>query len=80
MARRSKKQAETPVEAAEAAAPQSAPKLVDFDMWYANRKNKIPAEHRKEVLKADFRGRGLKDRASMQDFDEALGKYGVKLS
>jgi hypothetical protein len=38
---------------------------VDFDGWYASREDAIPAQHRKEILLADF--------------DEALRKYGVKL-
>lgn len=63
------------VVAEEVAVPQ-----LDFDAWYALRKPRIPKHHHKEILKADFKARGLGQQASMQDFDGALEKYGVKLS
>ena len=58
----------------EVAVPQ-----LDFDAWYALRKLRIPKHHHKEILKADFKARGLGQQESMQDFDAALEKYGVKL-
>lgn len=81
MAKKAKGQvAETLQEAPQEASQAPKVELADFDTWYAARHLKIPQQHRKEVLKADFRGRGLKEPASMQDYDEALQKYGVKLS
>lgn len=66
---------EVPVEEAEEAAPK-----VDFDVWHTLRKGRIPRQHHKEILKADFEARGLGQEESMADYDAALGKYGVKLS
>ena len=56
----------------------SAPK-VDFDAWYASRGRHIPKHHHKEILKADFMGRGLNMFETMEDFDRALAQYGIKL-
>lgn len=66
-------------------APQEAPKKaeakkVEFDAWYAARAAAIPAVHKKEIIKADFKGRKVPMIATMDDFDEALKKYGVKLA
>ncbi len=67
---------------AEAAPEQEAaaeePK-VQFDGWYALRSARIPAIHKKEILKADFKGRKVPMLATMAEFDEALKKYGVEL-
>jgi len=52
---------------------------VDFDTWYVLREPQIPAHHRKEIIKADFKGRGISVIATMAEFDEALRKYGIKL-
>jgi hypothetical protein len=52
---------------------------IDFDGWYASREDAIPAQHRKEILLADFRARKVPMVARIKDFDEALRKYGVKL-
>ena len=59
------------------AAPQS-PK-VDFDAWWAMVENKIPVQHRKEIILADFGARGLTKKETMTSYHEALKKYGVKL-
>ena len=53
---------------------------VEFDGWYAKRSGQIPAVHKKEILKADFKGRKVPMVATMAEFDEALKKYGVKLA
>lgn len=53
--------------------------LVEFEEWYAAREEFIPSHHRKEILKADFKGRGLGDKETMADFDYALKEYGVEL-
>lgn len=54
------------------------PKM-QFDGWYALRSSVIPAIHKKEILKADFKGRKVPMVATMAEFDEALKKYGVEL-
>lgn len=54
--------------------------LMDFDSWWALRASKIPAHHRKEVIRADFRGRGISMKESVVDFDKALEEYGIKLT
>lgn len=63
----------------EAPAEEQAEKL-DFDAWYVMREAKIPKAHHKEIIKADFKGRGLGQQESVNDFDAALKKYGVKLA
>ena len=60
-------------------APVEQPKL-DFDGWHAMRKHLIPALHKKEILKADFKARKVPALATIAEFDEALKKYGVKLA
>lgn len=54
--------------------------LVEFDAWYASRASRIPSQHHKEILWADFKARGLKKMALMNEYDEALKKYGVQLA
>lgn len=51
-----------------------------FDAWYAMRANSIPGKHMKEILRADFTGRGLSNKETVDKYDMALEKYGVKLS
>lgn len=63
----------------ESASEMEQPQLIDFDTWHAIRQGRIPSQHRKEVLKADFRARGLLSLATLEQFDEALEKYGVRL-
>ncbi len=58
---------------------QEGVEKVDFDTWYALRKESIPKHHHKEVLKADFKGRGLSGDCSMETFDRALAAYGIVL-
>lgn len=53
--------------------------MVEFETWYSMRSAQIPKQHHKEILKADFKGRGLRDMEAMETFDEALKKYGVSL-
>jgi hypothetical protein len=52
---------------------------ISFDIWWMMNSAKIPKLHRKEVVKADFKGRKLTDMEYKSTFDEALVKYGVKL-
>jgi hypothetical protein len=63
---------------------ESAPKVspeetVTFDSWYHQRKDKIAKCHHKEIIMADFKARGLDKEATVEEFDKALGLYGVKL-
>ena len=52
---------------------------IDFDSWFAQRSAKIPAQHHREILKADFKARGVGEEATMAEYDNALNKYGIKL-
>lgn len=54
--------------------------LVSFDEWYSLREKQIPRHHHKEILKADFKGQKMPEKATMDQFDSALIKYGVKLT
>lgn len=57
---------------------QAAAELVEFDVWWVMRSERIPPHHMKEVIKADMNARGLTDKESLEDFDEALKDYGIK--
>lgn len=59
--------------------PVVADKVVSFDSWFHQRSAKIPKQHLKEIIKADFTSRGLGKEASMEEYDNALKLYGVKL-
>lgn len=61
------------------AAPVKKDHVVTFDSWYHQRKSAIPKQHLKEVIWADMCARGMKDKATMEEFDKALALYGVKL-
>ena len=52
---------------------------VDFVVWFAMREKRIPAQHMREIIWADFKARGLTDQESLETFDAALVAYGVKL-
>lgn len=69
---------EQPEQQAEPEAP-AEPMKVDFDAWWAMVERKIPAAHRKEVIWADMRSRGLSSRESLAAYHEGLEKYGLKL-
>ena len=58
---------------------QEVPKM-KFESWFAFRERAIPNHHHKEILKADFKAQGVKDPATIAEFDQALKKYGVVLS
>lgn len=80
MAKKKKEQKVAPEQQAPASAPEAASQQkLDFDAWWALRGKKLPKHHHKEIIKADFAGRGLDDKESMEDFDRALEMYGVKL-
>jgi len=74
-----KKKREAAIKAASAKPAPSGEKAVSFDEWYAMRSAAIPKVHRKEVLKADFKGQGLGASADLARYDQALERYGVKL-
>lgn len=61
------------------AAPAKQDKVMSFNSWYHQRKGVIPKQHMKEIIWADFVARGVKDMSTMEEFDKALGLYGVKL-
>lgn len=52
---------------------------MSYDSWYHQRKSEIPKQHLKEVIWADMSARGIKNMSTMEEFDKALGLYGVKL-
>lgn len=66
-------------EAAPVETPETPAPKVQFDGWHALRSPAIPAIHKKEILKADFKGRKVPMEATMAEFDEALKKYGITL-
>lgn len=53
--------------------------VISFDSWFHQRKEKIARCHHKEILMADFKARGLKEEATIKEFDKALELYGIKL-
>jgi hypothetical protein len=59
-------------------APARPPK-VSFDAWWAVTAKKIPTQHHKEVVMADFKARGLSKNETMDAYNKALKQYGVKL-
>lgn len=64
---------------APAMATEPAQELIEFDVWHVMRNKMIPGHHMKEIIKADFKGRGLGDKETLATFDKALANYGVKL-
>jgi hypothetical protein len=58
---------------------QESKNLVEFDEWWAQRMHRIPSIHRKEIIKADFRGRKVVGLQTMEIFDAALEQYGILL-
>lgn len=54
-------------------------KKINFDVWWNLRKDLIPRQHTKDIIMADFKGRGLTTEETMATFDAALLKYGIKL-
>jgi hypothetical protein len=55
------------------------PAPVSFDSWFHQRSDKIDKCHRKEIIMADFKARGVSEEATIEEFDKALALYGVKL-
>lgn len=71
-----KKKEEVQKDVEPAAAP--LPQKVHFDSWWARIEKKIPGQHRKEIVLADFRARGLSLSETVEAYHEALKKYGVQ--
>ena len=65
---------------AKAANPPPPPATMFFDEWWAAKCRNIPAMHRKEVVFADFKARGLTNKEAPQKFDDALKVYGVDIA
>ncbi len=59
--------------------PIELEKKTSFDSWHHQRSTKIPKQHVKEILAADFRSRGLGKEATMAEYDKALKLYGIEL-
>lgn len=53
--------------------------LLEFEEWFSQREELIPAHHHREIIKADFLARKVPKMATMDQFDEALRQYGVRL-
>jgi hypothetical protein len=68
-------------EKAMSAQPKTAKedKTVSFDSWWMKRCKQIPSMHRKEIIKADFKGRKLSEKELESDYDKALKAYGINL-
>lgn len=53
--------------------------LVDFDQFWMSLPGKVQLPfHLKEILKADFKARGLSLKEPMSKYDAALRKFGYK--
>lgn len=68
-----------PLHAEEAAEQPAKPQDMPFDVWWAMVQKKMPPQHRKEVILADFKARGLGMKQTLAEYNEALALYGVKL-
>lgn len=52
---------------------------VDFDTWWMDINRRVKMKPwMKEIVQADFKGRGLGRRESMKKFDESLRLFGIK--
>lgn len=61
------------------ATPVKQDKKMSYNSWYHQHKHKIPKQHLKEIVWADFKARGVKEESTKEEFDRALELYGVKL-
>lgn len=52
---------------------------VEFDVWFVMREKRIPPQHMREILWADFKARGLSKSETVEAYDAALAAYGIKL-
>ena len=67
-------------EEAKASNPTPAAEKIFFDQWWASKGKQIPAKHRKEVILADFKARGLTNKETSSDYDLGLKKYGLDIA
>lgn len=52
---------------------------VDFDTWWMDVNRRVKMKPwMKEIVQADFKGRGLSKRESLEKFDESLRLFGIK--
>lgn len=52
---------------------------IDFDTWWMDINRRVKMKSwLKEVVQADFKGRGLEKRESLEKFDESLRLFGIK--
>jgi hypothetical protein len=62
----------------EASGGQPQESRINFEAWFHMRKQLMSAVHKKEVIMADFKSRGLESEATVEQFDRALRLYGIK--
>jgi len=53
--------------------------LIDFNVWFAMREKRIPPQHMREIIWADFKGQGLFLKETLATYDRALANYGITL-
>lgn len=52
---------------------------IDFDTWWMDINRRVKMKPwMKEVVKADFKGRGLTLKETMEKYDDALRLFGIK--
>ena len=75
MAKKTKQKKEAPV--VEVKEQKKEPKsLISFDVWYFSKK--IPKQHTKEIIWADFNARGAEAFETKEKYNEYLALYGIK--
>jgi len=53
--------------------------LKEFDVWWMDINRRVTMKPwMKEIVKADFKGRGLSNKETMERFDDALRVFGLK--
>lgn len=66
-------------EAAITQTEEAAKKAIPFDVWWIDfSKSRNLKPHIKDILKADFKARKLKDQESRETFDMAAAQFGYK--
>lgn len=50
---------------------------MEFEVWWVLASKNLAPQHRKEIIRADFKARGLKDKEPKDAYDKALKMYGV---
>lgn len=54
--------------------------VVNFDHWWASRSSTVKlAPHMKEIVHADFKGRGLEQLNTMEKWDWAARQFGLNI-